>query len=200
MAGTRSSPPFARRVQQQDFHALGGPLAFESGGPEARMLFCYPASGGAAGSEAPASSRHPSLRLDRCWHFDVPAAWIRARQGRRVATGSPSKAMVGAGAGGACDVSSQSSESHPALMPEKHRRMMALSLVAMAAAYSPTLPHIVASRAPARAARFAPLTLDGVYVASQAPRFSPSPPSSEEHRDQRYTYRQRRPGAGRSDA
>jgi solute carrier family 35 protein E1 len=35
--------------------------------------------------------------------------------------------------------------------------MMALSLVAMAAAYSPTLPHIVASRAPARAARFAPL-------------------------------------------
>ena len=40
--------------------------------------------------------------------------------------------------------------------------MMALSLVAMAAAYSPTLPHIVASRAPARAARFAPLTLDGV--------------------------------------
>jgi hypothetical protein len=53
--------------------------------------------------------------------------------------------------------SSQSSESHPAVMPEKHRRMMTLSLVAMAAAYSPTLPPIVASRAPARAARFAPL-------------------------------------------
>ena len=194
MAGTRSSPPFARRVQQQDFHALEGPLAFESGGPEARMLFCYPASGGAAGSEAPASSRRPSLRLDRCWHFDVPAAWIRARQGRRVATGSPSKAMVGAGAPPArCDVSSQSSESHPALMPEKHRRMMALSLVAMAAAYSPTLPHIVASRAPARAARFAPLTLDGVYVASQAPRFSPSPPKNRELQSLHTETRETRP-------